>query len=196
LGGLKLTAWHLFGQIETVLKDTDRLILVDEVHKLVGRRKDEALHVLRDLHDSTGCPMLWCGMSNIADYIQTGKSLHEPLDQLHSRIKCWLDLKEVATRADGGPGLYSIEDIQKLFAASKMRLTPDAVRYLQMLANEYGSGALRTAVALVQIALGISRLEGKPITAEVLRDIRTQLIGRRAAAAMEQQMEMRVAASA
>jgi hypothetical protein len=190
--GTKATSFQLFESIVAVLRDTGRLLIVDEIHKTEGRRKDEALHVLRDLHDATGCPMLWMGMTSIATYIQLGQAKgYESLDQLHSRIGLWLDLTEVATRADGGPGLYTVEDVQKVLAAGKVRVTSDGARYLQMLANEYGSGALRTVVKLVQLAEKVSK--GQPINAEMLRSLQVRRLGMRAAENLETRMQARLA---
>ena len=189
--GMKFTCDQLSRQLVQTLDGTNRLIIVDEVHKLEGRRKDEALHALRDLHDNTECPMLWLGMSNIADYIQRGVTRHEPLDQLSSRIKMWLDLRDAASRQDGGPGLHTIEDVRKIMAAAKMRIAADGERFLQMLANEPGQGGLRTAYALAQMATEVAR--DKVITAALLRDIRRQQLGHRTAEQVERQMELRVA---
>jgi DNA transposition AAA+ family ATPase len=195
MSGMMITTSRLFRALADYLRDTNRLILVDEVHKLVGRQKDQALHCLRDLHDETGCPMLWAGMSNIADYIQTGKTRFEPLDQLNSRIKYWLNLREVAEGTDGGPGLYTVEDIRKWINAMKIRVADDAIRYLQMLANTVGMGGLRTCDGLMRIARKFQARDGadKPITADMLRSIRGDQFGERAAEQFDRQMEMRIA---
>lgn len=195
--GVKLTSNALYLALVEALKGTNRLIIIDEVHKLEGKRKDEALHCLRDLHDDTECPMLWVGMSNIADYIQMGKAKFEPLDQLFSRIKYWLNLRDVATQSDGGPGLYTVEDIRKWINAQKIRVTDDAIRYLQMLANTPGMGGLRTCDGLIRIAVRLSAKFGeKPIDAHILREIRGEQLGARAAEQFEREMERRVARSA
>lgn len=195
--GARFTANALYHALVEALKGTNRLIIVDEVHKLAGRMKDEALHCLRDLHDDTECPMVWVGMSNIADYIQMGKTKFEPLDQIFSRVKYWLNLRDVANQSDGGPGLYTVEDIRKWINAQKIRVTEDAIRYLQMLANTPGMGGLRTCDGLIRIAVRLAtRLGDKPIDAQILRDIRGEQLGARAAEQFEREMERRVARSA
>ncbi|MEI8197316.1 MAG: TniB family NTP-binding protein [Phycisphaerae bacterium] len=193
---LTLTSRQLFNQIETALKDTGRLLIADEIHKLVGRQNDEALHCLRDLHDSTGIPMLWLGMSNIANYIQQGKaSNYEPLDQLHSRIGLWMNLTETAAGEDGGGGgRYTIDDIQKIIIAGQLKITVDGARYLLGLANAFNSGALRTVAKLLKLAVRHQgRTGAAAIDAQMLRDIQGSRLGQLAAAAMEQQMELRAA---
>jgi DNA transposition AAA+ family ATPase len=195
LPNIKMTSWQLFQQIEMALKDTGRLLIVDEIHKLVGRRKDEALHCLRDLHDATGIPMLWLGVSSIATYIQTGQAQnYEPLDQLYSRIGLWLNLTELANQSGGGDGggsgLYSIEDIQKILTAGKLRITPDAARFLQILANTPGAGALRTVSKLLQLAQRHAARSNAPIDAQMLRDIQGSRLGLHAAVALEERMNL------
>ena len=188
----KPTRARLFGAIEGVLRETGRLLIVDEIHKLEGRRHDEALHCLRDLHDATGIPMLWLGMSNLATYIHAGHAKgYEPLDQIYSRIGLWLDLTQAAERTDGGPGLATIEDIRAMLAARQIRMTPDGEGYLLMLASEFGAGAFRSVDKLLQFAVKLAR--GEVITAEMLRGIQARRLGMRAVSALESRMAMRVA---
>ena len=192
--GMKMTANMMQDQIEGLIKDTGRLLIIDEIHKLAGRSNDDALHALRDVHDATGCPMLWSGASNIATYIETQKARFEPLDQIASRVKFWLNLTAIANQEDGGPGLYTIEDIQKWCAKRAIRITPDGVRYLQMIANTPGMGALRTCDGLLLVAAALAG--EKPIGADMLRNILSQQRGTRYVEAFETQSEIRRSASA
>lgn len=197
LPAMKFTSHDLFQQIVDTLKGTGRLLFVDEVHKLEGRQKDEALHCLRDLHDATEIPMLWLGMSSIAKYIQTGQAKgYESLDQLHSRIGFWLNLTEAANADGPGGGLYSIEDIRSIITAGKLRITPDGARYLQMLANIPGQGALRSVDKLLKLAAKHSEKNNSVIDANILRSIQASRLGIAVAEGVERQMEMRLAASA
>jgi len=192
LRNIKVTSWQLFRDIERALKDTGRLLIVDEVHKLEGRRKDEALHTLRDLHDAAGIPMLWLGMSNIAAYIQSGQDNgYEPLDQLCSRIGLWINMKDKATGEDGGPGLATIDDIRKFVNASKLRVTPDGESYLKRLACSVGDGAYRTVKNLLQLASRLAK--GEAIDASMLLGIQERRLGKRAAEALEKKMHLRMA---
>ncbi|MEI8195192.1 MAG: AAA family ATPase [Phycisphaerae bacterium] len=110
IAGIKLSTSQLFQQIVTVLKDTGRLIIIDEVHKLAGRQNDDALHVLRDLHDATGCPMVWAGNGKIASYIRSNKTDgHDLLDMIFGRIAWWLELTVKAQgRSDDSGRLYTV----------------------------------------------------------------------------------------
>ncbi|HUO10076.1 MAG TPA: AAA family ATPase [Phycisphaerae bacterium] len=189
MGNVKLSGSQMFTQIVSVLKDTGRLIIVDECHKLAGRSNDDALHVLRDLHDATGCPMVWAGNGKIADYIQEGKTGgHDPLDQIFGRISVWLNLTELASDGgDDGNRLYTVSDIQKVFSASKLRITPDAARYLMLLANDSSFGCLRAAKNLALMAEMMAK-DG-PITADLLRTIQRHRLGRRGAELVDAQLE-------
>jgi len=187
MGGLKLNGAQLFRQIAGVMKDTGRTIIIDEVHKLAGRANDDALHVLRDLHDQTGCPMLWVGNGKIANYLREGHTDgYDPLDQIFGRVSVWLDLTEKAKGGDDdGRRLYSVEDIRRVFSASKIRLASDAEKFLLDMTNDPSKGCLRAAKFLVGMAVVVAN--GAPITAEMLRSIQRQRLGSRAAEAAERE---------
>jgi DNA transposition AAA+ family ATPase len=197
LTDLSASAHRIENQIYATLgPDSTRMILIDEAHKLAGRQKDEGLHVLRDIHDETHCPMLWAGTSDLADYIQGGKTKFERLDQLNRRIKYWLDLRDLAATWDGtSGGVYSIDDIRKIISAQKIRVTADALRYLHMVANEPAMGHLGTVCENL-LLYAVKLAKGKEITAEMLRSIRREQLGEKAAEVFERQLELRVAASA
>jgi DNA transposition AAA+ family ATPase len=186
----------LFRKLQERFMDSGRLLLVDEIHKLEGRRHDEALHALRDLHDATGIPMLWLGMSNLAAYIQAGHaSGYEPLDQLHSRIGLWLDLNQAAAKGGGGggghggggPGLATLEDVRRFLALRQLRISPEGEAYLLALVNQVGGGGYRALDKLLKLA---AKLAGSgEITAEILRGLQAARLGDAAAAALETRME-------
>lgn len=188
MGRVRVSASQLFDQVAGFLAGTNRPIFIDEVHKLCSWRGDDALHLLRDLHDATGCPMVWAGNGKIVDYIRAGKTDgHDPLEQIFGRVSMWLDLTERATGgADGGERLYTLQDIQRVFAASKVRLSPDAGRYLLALANDASFGCLRAAKFLVSMAAIVAR--GEVITSDLLRSIQRQRLGRRSAELVELQI--------
>ncbi|MEI8194734.1 MAG: AAA family ATPase [Phycisphaerae bacterium] len=191
--GVKRSTAQLFRQIVSALKDTGRLIIIDEVHKLAGRQKDDALHVLRDLHDATGCPMVWAGNGKIASYIRANKTDgNDPLDQIFGRITWWLDLTEKAMGgSDDGTRLYTMAAIQRVLTESKVRFTPDAARYLTDVANDPSLGCLRTVKTLVAMASVAAK--DQPITAAILRSIQRERLGQRVAESVELQIEQQAA---
>jgi len=189
LTGLRTSTAQRFKDVAAMFKGTGRLIIVDEVHKLAGRQNDDALHMLRDLHDATDCPMLWSGNGKIATYIHANKTEgNDPIDQIYGRIGWWMDLtqKALAGRDDDGTKLYTVEDIQRVFAASKIRLAPDAVRYLTDMANDPSMGCLRMAKNLVAMAMVAAR--DQAITADMLRAIQRERLGYRMAEQVEQRI--------
>jgi len=194
--GLSLSTSQLFEQVAALLKDTSRPIFIDEIHKLAGRQKDEPLHMLRDLHDATGCPMIWAGNCKIAKYLRDNKTEgNDPIDQIFGRISWWLDLTDLAA-GDGtgdGPRLCTVEDIQKLFAAQKIRLTPDAAEYLSDIASDLSEGCYRWAKFLVSMAQFMAK-DGV-ITAEMLKAIQVQRLGRRVADLVETKVRDRMLAA-
>ena len=190
------TRARLFASIEEVLRDTGRLIVVDEIHKLTGKRNDESIHALRDLFDATGCPMLWLGMPEIAAYIRAGNARgYERLDQVCSRIGLFLDLESAAAQdggGDDGPGalrLATMEDVRRFLALRQVRITRDGETYLLALVNQVGAGGYRALGKLLQLA---TKLAGDgEITAEMLRSIQQTRLGVPAAQALESRIAAR-----
>ena len=170
-------------RLEQLLRGTARLILIDEIHKLCGSKDDKALHVLRDLYDATGAPMLWCGTIDLVRYLERRQADgREPLAQIRSRICVVRDLADSAGTGggdDGGDALYSIEEIRRVCGRGKMRLAPDAARYLFKLANIPDSGALRTCQNLVIIATKINVAQSDVLTLAMLQAAHQLLVSRR-----------------
>lgn len=177
-------------QIWNSLAGSDRMILVDEVHRLAGRRNDEALHTLRDLHDHTGCPIVLAGMSQIATYIDTGKNQYDNLEQIDSRICFRLDLTEAAMSFnDGGDGLFTVADIERFLASQKLRVAGDVAGYLHGLANEPRMGGLRTVLNLIKLVREVAG--DRVVTRDMVRKIFADSRGLRFVETYEQLAETR-----
>jgi DNA transposition AAA+ family ATPase len=184
-------AW--IDRLEETLTGSGRLLLIDEVHKLIGYGNDKSLHVLRDLHDTTGIPMLWLGTTEILSHIQLGQSKgREPFDQLASRISYWTDLAEGTATRGGRRLLYTAEEIRQVFAQDKLRITPDAYEFLLKLANLPHGGHLRSCRKLLDNAADVAR--GEPITAALLMEADAARSGPHAAARRRTEMDVQDAA--
>ncbi|HEX4123565.1 MAG TPA: ATP-binding protein [Tepidisphaeraceae bacterium] len=187
---------RLMARIVELLKGTPRLLIIDEIQKLTGTRDDRALHVLRDLFDATGSPQLWCGSIDMVAYLERRYAGgNEPLAQIRRRIGIARDLTERAG-GDGGRGgaLFTTDEIRRVFAKSKMRLTPDAIRYLMILANIPDSGALGTCRNLVIMATKVNELSGAEcLTEAMLRSVHGLLVSRRDFAALAGRMQEQAA---
>lgn len=185
-------------RIKQTLKGTSRLLIIDEIHKLTERKHDTSFHVLRDLFDQTDrAPQLWCGTTDLMQYFDRGaKSGREPLAQIRRRIGVRRDLLQ-RTRAGGGgdPGggggaapLFNIDEIRAVFGRGKMRLAPDAERYLTMLANLPDGGGLGACYNLVVMATEINAGRAM-LTAELLQAAQSLLMQDREFFELRQRLE-------
>jgi DNA transposition AAA+ family ATPase len=179
--------------IREKLSGSGRLVIVDEIHKLCGLRDDEGLNVLRDLYDQTSVPMLWSGTTDLVAYLERRESANgrEPLAQIRSRITPVRDLAERCQPGSpgGGEPLFTIDQVRKIFARSKMRLAPDAARYLTMLANLPDSGHLRTCKNLMVMATKLNESRSDVLTLDMLRSAHRLLVNRRGFQLLEHRLE-------
>lgn len=191
---MKISEGHpnptLFEMIKLRLAGTSRLLIVDEIQKLCGAKKDKPFHVLADLHSKTEAPHLWGGTSDIVAYLDRGQERGAiPLAQIRRRIGIRRDLLErTRDRGDGGKGqpLYTIDEIRKVFAKNKMRLAPDGAKYLWMLACLPDSGALGVCKNVVVLATTVMEPKGVTVlTAEMLRSAHRELTSSRAFSSLE-----------
>ena len=181
----------LYHRIKEALAGTPRLLIVDQIHNLCGVPGDRSLFVLADLHDATEAPQLWCGTTDIVAYLDQGQAKgREPLSQIRRRIGICRDLAERTTCGDGGPGepLFSVDEIRKVFARSKMRLAPDAGRYLAQIANLPDGGGLGTCRNVVVMATKIHESRAEVLTAEMLQNVLRLLASRRMTMHLESEM--------
>lgn len=175
------------------LFQTKRLLIIDQIHSLLGQKGDKPLFVLCDILDATGAPQLWCGTVDVRAYLNRGQAKgSETLAQVNRRIVMAWDLMERTRQGeDGGQGqpLFTIDEIRKVFAKNKIRLAPDASQYLCTLANMEDSGSLGTCVNLVLLATMVAESRGdKVLSAALLRSYHRSLMGGRSFALMERRM--------
>jgi transcriptional regulator with XRE-family HTH domain len=163
---------YVFHRIAETLAGTSRLLIVDQVHNLCGAKGDKPFYLLADLHERTKAPQLWAGTTNIVAYLRDGQRKgEEPLSQIRSRIGVSCELTRELGGGGGGDGgqLFTVDEIRAIFAQNKMRLAPDAARYLTRLASLRDSGALRTCKNLVKMATTLYSSRGDVLTEEMLR---------------------------
>jgi DNA transposition AAA+ family ATPase len=141
-------------QLERVLdalKGSNRLLLLDEAAKLT----DTTIELLRDIHDNTGVPMLLLATRDLHDRIQ--KNADPDHGQLYSRFDVVHHLTEGYDLFAGGKALHTMAEIKALYNEPPVRLSPDAGRYLQDVANMLGYGSLRRCKMLVRNAVRRAR---------------------------------------
>ncbi len=145
---------------------SDRLVLIDEAHKL----QVSALDAIREVYDEAKVPIVLAGTPSLYTTLTTrrvGSVASELLDQLYSRIGLYRDLSDLVDVKGGDDAkLYNREDIRRVFARGKVRIARDGVEFLMRLANHPGSGCLRICRDLCQIVVDL--FPGREITAELL----------------------------
>ncbi len=129
-----------FTLIAEKIAHTDRMIIVDEAHRL----KFDGLEAIRDIHDITECPVALIGTSNMIRQIDEGlRDTRDWItDQFSSRSCIRQDLLS-AMRSGGGKLLFTEKEIFEIFDEQKLRLIPESARWLAALASTPGIGGLR-----------------------------------------------------
>lgn len=130
------------------LKDTNRLIIIDEAQHLTERSFD----TLRALNDSAGVGLVYAGTPDILNRMY---GRHEAdFDQVHSRIGyiCKLNNR------------YSKEDIQHIFG--DFNLDKTIIKYLYNVSSK--KGGLRTAINIFRLANDIAKTSGEELTVQHL----------------------------
>lgn len=130
------------------LKDTNRLIIIDEAQHLTERSFD----TLRALNDSAGVGLVYAGTPDILNRMY---GRHEAdFDQVHSRIGyiCKLNNR------------YSKEDIQHIFG--DFNLDKTIIKYLYNVSSR--KGGLMTAINIFRLANDIAKTSGEELTVQHL----------------------------
>lgn len=128
----------VFEHIVDRLKDSGRLIIIDESHKM----RDGAIELLREIHDATKCPVLCLGTKEFFDRIE--RNADPDGGQIYSRFDFrWSLTQGAGNDSSRGKRLFTVQDIRDLYEITPIRLSKDAVNYLQDVANQLGFGSLR-----------------------------------------------------
>ena len=142
-GGLK----KLVDDLLAYLGKREMTIILDEAAGLdVGR-----LNLLRQVVVECGCTLVLAGNTHLVKTINDSsvKRGNECLDQFRSRMLTSLNLDESAGLSPDDGGLYSVEDIRRLYAAGGIKLSGDAEGLLLSIARCPQTGRLRTCSVIV-----------------------------------------------
>jgi DNA transposition AAA+ family ATPase len=184
---------NCFNKVVAKLRGRSHILLIDQIHNLCGAKGDKPFFILADLFDATEVAQLWVGTNDLVGYLnrQRVKTHDESLAQIRRRVFPCVDLMEACRGSDGGGDLLVTTDqIRAMFARSKLRLTPDAWRFLCKLANTPDSGGIGLCVQLVQYATIIADLAGQTaVDVSHLRQAMRQGFMADRAAAIEQRSE-------
>ncbi len=139
-------------RIFDALRGTNRLILIDEAHRL----EDGALEFLRDVFDHTHCPMLFMATVDLVERIRRDND--EDHGQIYRRFGYVRALAGELDQSGGArKALFTIAEIRALFESDTVKLHPDAQAYLHSRANMLGHGSLGLCDNLMKVAIEAER---------------------------------------
>jgi len=128
------------------LQNRHLIVILDEASHLSVAK----LNLLRQvIVIKARCPLILSGNRYLVNTVMqpTTRRGCESLDQFVSRLMCILDLD--AKASDPGAGLYTGEDIRRLYEFGGLKLTGDAVATLRRIAKTPRSGRLRTCSHII-----------------------------------------------
>jgi len=122
------------------------IIILDEASSLRVRQLNQLRQIIVV---KSKCPLILAGNNDLLKTIMqpTVRRGCEALDQFTSRFSYILNLDEAASNKDGG--LYTPEDIRRLYEYGGIRLTSDGVKTLRKICKTPRSGRLRTCSLLI-----------------------------------------------
>jgi len=148
--GLKINSYgvlaEITGRIVETLRCRNVILILDEASGLNVRQLNQLRQIVAV---KARCPLILAGNRQLlATVMQVHtRREHESLDQFCSRLIGVLNLDEIA--ADRGGGLYTAEDIRRLYEYGGIRLTGDAVNTLRSICRTWKSGRLRTCSVVI-----------------------------------------------
>jgi len=136
------------------LQNRHIIVMLDEASSLSVKQLNQLRQIIVI---KSRCPLMLSGNRHLLDTVMqpTTRRGFESLDQLTSRLFQILDLDRAASNKDGG--LYTVDDIKKLYEYGGIRLTSDAMSTLRKIAKTPRSGRLRTCSNIIT-ALHLSTL--------------------------------------
>lgn len=152
------------------LQNLHYIIILDEAASLTVSQLDLLRQIIAV---KSRCPLILAGNGDLVKTIglpQTKRG-YEALDQFRSRLTRILDLNAMAGDKDGG--LYTAEDIRKLYQYGGIRLTDDAVKLLRKISRTPGTGRLRTCQHIIAalhtagVVTSAGRIDAKLITTAI-----------------------------
>ena len=145
-------------RITEVLKDSGRLIIVDEAHFFDWG----AFEVFRKLHDCAGIGVVFCGQERIYEEMRGGRRSFL-WDQIFSRVGVRCHLSTIEKK-----------DIKILTDTICPNLDKPCLEYL--LAKATGKGRFRVMMKTLQRAVRIADSEKVPVTLDILKEANSLLL--------------------
>jgi DNA transposition AAA+ family ATPase len=122
------------------------IIILDEASSLSVQQLDQLRQIIVV---KSHCPLILAGNNDLLKTVMqiNVKQGYAALDQFRSRLFSILNLDELA--AGGDDGLYSAEDIRRLYEFGGIRLLKSAVLTLKRICMTPGTGRLRTCSHII-----------------------------------------------
>jgi len=144
------------------LQNRETVVMFDEASALTVRQLSQLRTVLVD---RCHCPLILAGNADLLKTVMQPKTRRgfESLDQFRSRLMYILNLDEIAAHKGKDGGLYSADDIRRLFEFGGVRLTTDAIAVLKNISKTPQSGRLRTCNRIITAlhVAGVGKKFGK-----------------------------------
>lgn len=122
------------------------IVILDEASSLTVQQLDQLRQIIVV---KSHCPLILSGNGDLLKTVMKSavKQGYAALDQFRSRLMAVLNLDELATGGDDG--LYSAEEIRRLYEYGGIRLLDSAVSTLKRICMTPGSGRLRTCTHII-----------------------------------------------
>lgn len=130
------------------LQNRETVVMIDEASALSVKQLSQLRTVIVD---RSNCPLILSGNCDLLKTVMQPKTRRgfESLDQFRSRLIYILNLDVLAARKGGG--LYTTEDIRKLYEFGGIRLTQDGVTALRSISKTPQTGRLRTCSRIITV---------------------------------------------
>ncbi len=122
------------------------IVIIDEASSLTVQQLDQLRQIIAV---KSHCPLILAGNNDLLKTVMRPavKQGYAALDQFRSRLFAVLNLDELAQDSDDG--LYSAEDIRRLYEYGGIRLLNSAVSTLKRICMTPGTGRLRTCSHII-----------------------------------------------
>jgi DNA transposition AAA+ family ATPase len=150
------------------LADTGRLLIVDEAHRL----KPSGCELIRDLADVCGIPILLLATQEFYERLTAVRTRAGSVfyDQFSRRVGYVCNLiRGVDGKGGSKRPIFSVDEVRAIFQADGVRVTDDAIDYLQAVSCTPGLGMLGLAAGLWEKAVRSALRKLRVIDARLLR---------------------------
>lgn len=149
------------------LREREMTVIIDEASFLRVKQLDQLRQIICV---RCRCPLILSGNSQLLKTINddSTKRGYEALDQFYSRLVCVRNLDEDAAAGGDGGGLYTADDISRLFEYGGVRLTGGGNSTLRRICRTPQTGRLRTCSRIIEALLTSPVIEAGKIDGTII----------------------------